>query len=123
MLELKETKHSYYCNDKNYYYANSLITYENFKDFYNEWGESDIDYNYIFRFDLEEDEDEGCDIENPLRTYTLKLYCMQQRKGKFVPINVYNIVKSDMIQINEFLKSHWEYTKDLWKEFSEHDNQ
>lgn len=121
MLELKETEHSYYCNDKNYYCANSLITYENFKDFYNEWGKLDIDYNYIFRFDLEEDKDYN--TKKPLGTYTLKLYYMLQRKGNFVPINIYNVVENDIIQINELLKSHWEYTKDLWKEFSEHDNQ
>ena len=109
LLELKETEHSYYCEDNNFYYNNNL-SYQGWKEFKEDWGINnlDIDMNYIFRFDI---------VKTSRNRYDLKLYFMHQRKGKFQPLVITNIKKEDMEEITEFLKEHYNYGLELWKEF------
>jgi len=114
-MELKATKHSYYCNDENYTNAGAFKHYDSWKDFRESWLDEncdlDHDYNHCFRFDLEEDEEEAGD-------FTLKLYIMHQRKGNFVPITIKTIQESDMTEINTYLEKCWHYLQNQWKEFS-----
>lgn len=130
MLQLKETNHSYYCSESNYYVGDmqgenhGLAKCDTWLDFKETWlggGEDglgiDIDYNLCFRFDIKkkhDDEDE--EIEG---VFELWLFFMQQRKGNYVPVYIKNITDQDMAEINIFLKRQWDYMKGQWSEFSE----
>jgi len=118
-MEFKATDHSYYCNDANYYKSGVLQRFEKWSDFrenyLDENLELDHDFNHCFRFDVkplfnhEKDEDYT-------DRFSLHLYMMQQRKGNFVPIEIKEIVKEDMPEIEKYLSSCWEYMKNQWEE-------
>lgn len=124
MLELKETNHSYYCSDSNYYvdgYDNfGLSEFESWEEFKEEWldddGQLDNDLNHLFRYDICKQEDYE---EESTDGYMLKLYFILQRKGNFVPVHVKNIEEKDMPEIESFLKQRWEYMKSQWAEVSD----
>lgn len=123
-MKLKETNHSYYCSDSNYY-VNGLnnwgrCDYETWGEFKEEWffdgNDIDDDYNHLFRFDIEKREDDyGNKIENEC---DLKLYFILQRKGIFRPVWIKRIGEKDIKEIEVFLEDRWEYIKGQWIEFS-----
>jgi hypothetical protein len=128
-MELKATKHHYYCSDSNYYVGNrngenhgraDFATWADFKSetvFMN-----DHDYNHCFRFDITEqvDEETGDTIEGK---FSLSLYYMLQRKGNFIPVFIEEITEEDMPEIEEYLKDCWRYLESQWREFSKQNAQ
>jgi hypothetical protein len=121
-MELKTTKHSYYCNDGNYYNSNSLAEYDTWQDFKDEWfllkvDSIDHDYNHCFRFDIVNQFDFETDEEIEDK-FSLKLYYMLQRKGNFTPVTIREITEKDMPEIEKYLSGCWEYIKGQWEEFS-----
>ena len=119
MLELKETAHSYYCSESNYYVNGNAnfgrCEYSTWHDFKDDWlgedGFIDDDYNHLFRFDINKDEETG--------EFNLWLFFILQRKGIFRPVVISLITKDDLEEINAFLHERWEYMKGQWCEFSE----
>lgn len=124
MLKLKETNHSYYCSDSNYYvsgYDNfGLSEFESWEDFKQDWLDGghklDDDLNHLFRYDICKQEDEEGE---PVDGFVLKLYFILQRKGIFMPVHVKNIEEKDMPEIESFLKQRWEYMKSQWAEVND----
>lgn len=118
-LELKETNHSYYCSESNYYVGGrenyGRCDYDSWADFKQEWLDPgdliDDDYNHIFRFDITKSE------ETP-GGFDLWLFFILQRKGIYRPVWVKNITQEDIPEIKNFLEDRWEYMKNQWKEFS-----
>ena len=110
-LGLKETTHSYYCSDSNYYSIKAYMSYESWKKFVDDWDplEMDIDMNYIFRFDIKKYDDEN--------DYLLQLFIMHQRKGLFRCVTIKNIQKENMKEITSLLQLHYNYHKKIWNEF------
>ena len=108
-LKFEETKHSYYCNDENYY-QNISQDFKSWEEFKEEWEIEtlDIDMNFVFRFDITNN-------ENHKTKKRLDLFFMQQRKGIFLPVRVM-IKEKDMQEVSGFLNNHFEYFKNLWKE-------
>lgn len=135
-MELHATDHEYYCSDTNYYVGNrngenyGLCEYDSWQEFCENWmpwnksdgtdPEIDWDYNLLFRFDINQKED---DEGNKLDEYFLNLFFILQRKGIFRPVIVHSIKKEDMPYIEKTLKSAWNYLSDLWKEFHEEDGE
>lgn len=116
-MEFKDlkVKHPYYCNDNNYYSNDAREVSENWEDFISRWGDADVEYNHVFRFDIQENEnDEGIGQG----TYYAEIFIMLQRKGKFVPVVVNNVKEQDKDSIIEFLQKHYEEVKRLWEPFS-----
>ncbi len=122
-IKLKETNHSYYCQDSNYY-VNGLdnfgrVDYDTWSDFKEEWLSKDLwidhDYNHCFRFDIKEkyDHEEDKEIKGE---YSLHLYFMLQRKGNFVPVYIKTITDKDMLEVNQYLEQCWNYLKEQWIE-------
>lgn len=114
MLKLEATDHQYYC-DHSY-----PEEYETFQEFKEEWvgGELDtidLDYNLVFRYDLERmlDDDTGKELDG----FELKLNYMLQRKGNHVKIIIKNIREEDLKEINPYLNKNLDYIKSLWNEF------
>jgi predicted glutamine amidotransferase len=118
-LEVKTTNHPYYCNLGNYYVTladnGGLIEYESWTEFIQEWGNADIDYNLLFRFDIVD----ACDEDDKVTgEKDLQLFYIMQRKGDFVPVIVHDIKIEDRAEIVMYLKSHWEYMKSMWSELN-----
>lgn len=109
VLKFEATNHSYYCNGENYF-KNISQEFNSWQEFANDWGIDtiDIDMNYVFRFDIE-------DVEDNATVKMLKLFFIQQRKGVFYPIRIF-IVENNMQDVTEFLHKNLEYSKKLWKE-------
>ena len=124
MLELKETDHSYYCSDSNYYVGNyngenwGRVEYETWEDFKDEWLGDDLridrDYNLCFRYDITRGRD--VDTDELLDEYHLYLYFILQRKGIFRPVFIKRITKNDLGEIEIFLKNMWDYHRSQWEE-------
>ena len=114
MITLKETKHSYYCSDQNYYHSESYAEFDTWEDFKNNWLKDDLelddDLNHFFRFDIK---------KNDYGTFSLHLYAMLQRKGAFIPLLRKHIERKELPEINEFLEKRWQYLKKQWTEFSQ----
>lgn len=119
-MTLKELAidHAYYCSDSNYYSREAAAQYDTWEDFISEMGNSDIDYNLCFRFDIKERETEDRD-GNALKNgkYCAEIFMMQQRKGKFVPIIISSVEEKDTESIVEWISARWEYLKQLWLPF------
>lgn len=119
-MELKqhlwEVKHSYYCNEGNYYSNDCGTEYRSFADFLEEMGAADKDYNLLFRWDWVENDDEDAPAWNGdvnYRNGVLKLFYMQQRKGRYTYCTV-EVCRADEPVVIEFLKPHRDYLLSLW---------
>lgn len=118
-MEFKQTHHSYYCSDNNYYVGNyhgenwGRSDYRTWKEFKKTWFYGDHDLNHCFRFDIRPKSD-----SMPTR-YSLELFFILQRKGIFCPVYIEEIYESDLLEIEQYLKSCWKYLKNQWKEFSD----
>lgn len=115
----RKTDHRYYCNNGNYFDNDCVGYYENWNEFLDDCEDMDIDYNLIFRFDLEDigDFDEYEIPLEELETYLrLKIYIIGQRKGIFRVVIIKNIKEENFESINNYLRRHKDYLKELWKE-------
>ena len=111
-VTLKELSidHPYYCSEGNYYSNEARSRYDTFTDFYQEMGDSDVDMNLVFRWDIhKEDEKE---------LYSAEIFIMHQRKGRFWPIKIDLITEEDVPKFIEYITKHWNLLKKLWKPIS-----
>jgi hypothetical protein len=122
---LWEYEHAYYCNDENWYDVKCALQYNSWHEFLDDFGWSsimpdlpktplDMDYNMLFRWDCELVKD---DNDEPTGDIVLKLYWMQQRKGKFMSTRI-SISEEDELEIIQWLSPFWDYMKELWIPFS-----
>lgn len=112
MLKIKETKHSYYCEC---WESKRISEHKSWEDFKEEVGlDYDFDYNLLFRFDIEQLEDNcGKKINN----FTLELHHALQRHGREQwHAIIYNITQSDLEEIEEHLKKAKQHLLEMWKE-------
>lgn len=108
-MHLWEVEHAYYCNLGNYYNNGCGSYYESFEEFLEEWGNSDLDYNLLFRWDWKDSNNKDNEIEQD----ELQIFWMLQRKGNYL-FSVIKVNKEDEKKVIEFLKPRWEYMKALW---------
>lgn len=117
MKHIWEIKHSYYCSSSNYFSNEFPIEFESFDDFLEEWGDADTDYEHLFRWDwnLDEEDSEGNEIKPlDINRGTLELFYITQRKGIFKSIFV-KVIASDENRIKCWLQKKWELVTDLWE--------
>jgi hypothetical protein len=117
---LWECDHSYYCNEGNYFSSNAdepFMSHESFADFLSEEGESDKDYNLLFRWDWKEvDEETGeCNFygDNYYRNGKLLLFFMGQRKGLYRWVEV-EVCRADEPSVIKYLAPRWQHMQELW---------
>lgn len=114
---LWEVKHPYYCADGNYYSNDCVFEHRSWADFLLEMGDADLDYNLFFRFDWSEEDDDGnCTFngDENYRNGVLKMYIMQQRKGRFTICHV-DVCRADEQAVKEYLQPRLNYLKKLWE--------
>lgn len=103
--------HDYYASDSNYYSNEAKVTYNNWYEFQEDYGEADIDMNLVFRWDIyKRDNDKG---------YWMQIIIIKQRKGVYTPIHINEVVEEDASQIIEFMKPHLEKILKIWQPISE----
>ena len=105
MLKLEETKHSYYCECWETKRTMECNSWEEFKD---KCGlDYDFDCNLLFRYDLEQKED---DLGNKLNSYILKLHhALQRHERELWHVVIHNITEKDLKEINEHLQKAKQY--------------
>lgn len=90
------TNHSYYCSESH----RNHCEYESWEDFKYDFigsDDFDIDRNFLFRFDFQENQDKP-------NSYELKLFFIQQRKGHLATAFIKNIQPDDMPEIMFMIK-------------------
>lgn len=102
---LKDKKHPYYCSEGNYYSNGCYDEYESFDDFLADWGDSDIDYNRIHRWDISLGDDD-CKPE-------VSFYYILQRKAIARSCH-FPYDPADDSRIRDFLRPHKELNDILW---------
>jgi hypothetical protein len=115
---LWEAKHSYYCNEGNYYTAESVCSeFKNWKAFLAEFGDSDMDMNLLFRWDWDETDQESGDPtytgDDYYRNGVLKLFWMGQRKGRYSYSTV-EVCRADEPAVIAFLRPRLAHLAALW---------
>lgn len=139
--KLWEYKHSYYCNEGNYYKAKPTgwgepLAFEKFDDFLTEWSDADFDMNLVFRWDWErltpeeykeeflsdinEKYEDGskAPVNSEGNYSVLKLHLMMQRKGCKRFIEITKMEDSDNEKVFTFLKPRFEHLKEMWAPFN-----
>ncbi len=123
---LWDAKHSYYCNEGNYFASESCeSSYKSFAEFIAEDGHADFDMNLLFRFDWEEESDDGGSTFNGdvnYRNGVLKLFWMGQRKGLY-RWTVVEVCRADEPAVIEFLKPRLQHLLELWSPFTDAESQ
>lgn len=121
MEHLWEVKHDYYCNEGNYYSSDCAFEYKSWHEFLEEMADADFDMNLLFRWDWSEEDDEtgepnfSGDIN--YRNGKLKLFYMQQRKGRYTYSQV-DVCRADEQAVIDFLKPRMEHLINLWQPLS-----
>lgn len=107
---LWEMEHPYYCEASNYYSNEAHIRYDCWTDFISDFGDMDLDLNHVFRWDWDNNE---ADEDGPA-TSRLFLAMMLQRKGKYVPIEIYGMTIDDESQVRKYLERNWQTVMANW---------
>jgi len=119
VTHLWEAKHSYYCNEGNYFSRESVASqYDTWDEFMDEDGDADFDMNLLFRWDWEETDE---DTDEPTvrgdtaeRNGTLKLFWMGQRKGLY-RYTIVKVSRDDEPSVIAFLQERFEHLVALWE--------
>ncbi len=122
----KAKEHPYYCSEGNYYSNECHTEYNSLVNFLIEWGDIDLDYNHVWRWDWEilratSDGELGPDEEAPpgvpvMEQHTLKLYIMGQRKARAASVYV-RVKRDDEPVIRAWLAKHAAIVAKLWDGF------
>lgn len=128
---LWEVDHPYYCSESNFYSNDCHTDFDSWSDFFDDMGSSDFDMNLLFRWDwnIKNSDDEDAPdyygrqseyhptINDNDLGYTLCLFFMQQRKGKFVAFEV-TVCRDDEVAVKEFLLPRLAHLKLMWEPLS-----
>ena len=114
MDSIFDIEHSYYMSSGNFYSNDSHSEYEDFSCFLEEWGELDIDYNRVHRWDIiKRDPDDYSDDDDQYDGYILEVYYVMQRKASLFSVCI-RVTRYDEKRIIKFLKPHSKYNSNLW---------
>lgn len=125
MAHLWEPEHDYYCSETNYYSNDTVQEYGTLIEFLAAEGDSDMDYNLVFRWDwqLIEEDAVGRSVSMPegddyYRGYDFKVFWMGQRKGLYRS-TITKVCRADEPAVIEWLRPRWDHLSKLWAPISE----
>lgn len=104
--------HPYYCSESNYYSNEASTKWNTMTDYLDEFEDSDINMNMVFRWDVKQKRDMGTD--ELIDGYCAEIFMMHQRKGIFHPHWISNVTENEIERFEAYLKIHWEHIKELW---------
>jgi len=111
MLELKDYDHPYYAEDSNYYSDEAGENFDTASEFLNQYENSDIDMNQVFRWDISQ-------IGEEKNRWSAQIIIIGQRKGLYRPIQIMKIDESELVRMSAYLSKHWENMLKLWNPIS-----
>lgn len=114
---LWEVPHPYYCSEQNYYSNHAIREFTSWKEFLEEYGNSDMDMNLVFRWDWLLADPEDVPDEDQLL-----IFFMGQRKGIYHSVTIKNIQPEDEPAVIAWLQLRWEHSKKLWEPFDAQEN-
>jgi hypothetical protein len=109
MKRLADYNHHYECSNINCHSPKTKLTYKTFDEFYSDFVDSEINFNLIFRWDVKRRDDGSCYCD---------LFMIQQRHGVFLPIHIKCLTEIEEARLQNYLKQHWQYLKDIWAPIS-----
>ena len=115
MIHLWEAEHDYYCNEGNYSMNGAGHNFNTLDEFLDEWGDSDMDMNLVFRWDWNEDNGFNGDVN--YRNGVLLVFVMGQRKGHYQWCEV-SVCRADEQKAINFLRPRMEHLIKLWEPLS-----
>lgn len=118
---LWDAEHRYYCNEGNYHAPGRdqpTAHYRSWGDFHASEGDSDPDYNLLFRWDWKEGpegEDSGSAFngDENYRNGVLLLFWIGQRKG-FYRWSTIEVCRADEPAVRDWLVTRFDHLKSLW---------
>lgn len=105
LVELSK-EHPYYCSESNYHCGTVNQEYETMEDFLDDFEDTDLDYNHVFRWDVSEDEDTG-------KIYA-QVFLILQRKGIFMPCLIENFEEDCVERYINYLNANETVVRKLW---------
>jgi len=115
MKRLWEVEHSYYMTEGNYYKAGCHNQFRSWAGFLSDMGDSDMDLNYVVRWDwIEDDEFNG---DENYRNGTLLIQFVGQRKAALWSCGV-SICRADEPSVREWLEPRFTYAMQMWEPFA-----
>ena len=108
---LWEVDHPYRMCEGNFCASGHHKCWDSFDDFISEYGEADIDYNRVHRWDWRE----GWEIEEGKSI--LLIYMVYQRKAILQSHEII-VCREDEPAIKIYLQKHWDQEKAIWAPFS-----
>lgn len=120
---LWEVEHPYYCSESGYFHTQekhqTIWTFPSWAEYAAEMGNSDLDYNLLFRWDWHESADHGDGSSEfngdvNYRNGRLYLFVMHQRKG-YKSTGIVEVCRADEPAVIEFLKPRLAYLMNLWE--------
>jgi hypothetical protein len=121
-MKLWESKHSYYAQEGNYYSNDCHIEYKTLQAFIAAEGDSDLDYNLVYRWDWDETSDEDEDVstytgDDYYRHATLKVFFIGQRKARARSVSV-QVCRADEPGVRAWLQPRLNHLAALWAPMS-----
>jgi hypothetical protein len=116
---LWEVKHPYYMSEGNYYARDCHTEFKSWGEFLSEWGDADLDYNYVVRWDWREGSDWDLGEYNGddyYRHARLLIQFVGQRKALLLSVEVH-VCRADEAAIKEWLQPRFEYAMSMWEPF------
>lgn len=116
---LWEVDHPYYMTEGNYFSRDCHSTFKSWQDFLSEWENTDLDMNYVVRWDWLEGEDWGTgeftgDVN--YRNGRLMIQIVGQRKAALHSLEI-EICRADEPSVIEWLTPRFEYAQIMWEPF------
>ena len=117
---LFESDHPYYCSEGNYFARDCHSHHETWESFIEEEGESDMDYNLVYRWDwnrAQDDDEKPRETPADAREDRLVLFYMGQRKAAARSVSV-SVCRNDEPAVRAWLAVRWEHLRRLWTPFT-----
>ncbi|MGO7115546.1 hypothetical protein ACCS79_03440 [Rhizobium johnstonii] len=114
---LWQVEHDYYCSENNYFNGDQHRRWKSWAEFTDEFGNSDIDQNLVFRFDWKEGKANGLPEHNGddyYRNGELQVCFIGQRRGLFFCSTV-EVCRADEPSVIAWLKPRHEHLFKLWE--------
>lgn len=112
--KLWDVEHPYQSNEVNFYTDDQTYEYVSWDDFFLDWGETDPDYNLVFRFDWKEPEDNYRGD-----SHCLYIFWIQQRKGIYSCTIIEDVDPEREPEIREWLERRFKHLQKLWTPFAD----
>ena len=114
---LASIDHPYYANAGNYYSNEWPQQWDTMTDFLDEFEDADLDYNLVYRWDVEPyDGHHSSDVIPD--TYSAQVTIIGQRKGIYGPHVIRKFREHEVARFCAYLEKHWQNLQTIWAPFS-----